>query len=39
MDANKLFSITAENHKTIETNREFVAKWSAALSYVQKNQD
>lgn len=36
LDKDKWSQFTAENDKTIETNHEFVARWSASLSYVPK---
>jgi hypothetical protein len=36
LDKDKWSQFTAENDKTIETNHEFVARWSASLSYIPK---
>ena len=36
LDRDKWSKFTAENDKTIETNREFIVRWSADLSYVPK---
>lgn len=36
LDKDKWSKLTSENDKSIETHREFVAKWSAELSYEPK---